>query len=110
MFGADYFLTDSRLAEVYTLPDCDNIIEKIESFRPSIILMDNKIPSIGGVAATRTIKSHPEHSKIPVVYFTAHNDIHTLANDAGADFVLQKPFSITQLESVVNQAFDTVVA
>lgn len=98
-------LVDSKMAEVYTIPDCDNIIEKIESVNPSIIFMDNKIPSRGGVVATQTIKSHPLYKSIPVIYFTASEDILQLAENAGADYILAKPFSITQLEDVVQKAF-----
>ena len=98
-------LVDSNMAEVYTIPDCDNIIEKIESLNPSLIFMDNKIPTHGGVVATQTIKNHPLHRSIPVVYFTASEDINQLAENAGADYILAKPFSISQLEEVVMKAF-----
>ena len=98
-------LVDSNLAEVYTIPDCDNIIEKIEELKPSLIFMDNKIPTDGGVVATQTIKSHPVHKTIPVVYFTANKDIDKLAENAGADYTLAKPFSIDELEEVVYRAF-----
>lgn len=98
-------LVDNNLAEVYTIPDCDNIIAKIEDLKPALIFMDNKIPTHGGVIATQTIKKHPVHKKIPVVYFTASEDINTLAENAGADYTLAKPFSISQLEDVVNRAF-----
>ena len=101
-------LVDGNLAEVYTIPDCDNIIEKIESLNPSIIFMDNKIPTHGGVVATQTIKSHPLYKSIPVVYFTASQDIDELAENAGADYTLAKPFSISQLEEVVNKAFKSL--
>lgn len=99
-------LVDGNLAEVYTIPNCDNIIQQIETINPSIIFMDNKIPTNGGVVATQTIKSHPVHKDIPVVYFTAAEDIDELAEDAGADFTLAKPFTIDQLEEVVQKAFD----
>jgi two-component system cell cycle response regulator DivK len=98
-------LVDSNMAEVYTIPDCDNIIEKIEDLKPSLIFMDNKIPTHGGVVATQTIKNHPVYKSIPVVYFTASHDIDELAENAGADYTLAKPFSISQLEEVVNKAF-----
>lgn len=103
-------LVDSNLAEVYTIPDCDNIIEKIEELQPSLIFMDNKIPTHGGVVATQTIKNHPVHKSIPVVYFTANQDIDQLAENAGADYTLAKPFSITELEEVVNKAFKVAKA
>jgi CheY-like chemotaxis protein len=91
--------------EVYTLPDCNDIIAKIETINPSVIFMDNKIPDEGGIVATRTIKSHPQYRLIPVIYFTANHNIDTLAKQAGADFILQKPFNIKQLEDTVTTAF-----
>ena len=98
-------LVDSNMAEVYTIPDCDDIIAKIEELKPELIFMDNKIPTHGGIIATQMIKNHPVHKSIPVVYFTASQDIDQLAENAGADYTLAKPFSITQLEEVVNRAF-----
>jgi DNA-binding response OmpR family regulator len=99
-------LTDNDW-EVYTLPDCNNIISKIESIKPSIIFMDNKIPEEGGIIATQTIKKHHKHCKIPVIYFTANEDIDLLAEQAGADFTLQKPFNLEQLEAIVEKALNT---
>lgn len=97
-------LLDSELAEVYTLPDCDNIIERVEAIKPAVILMDHRIPSQGGIIATQTIKNHPTHQNIPVVYFTASDDIISLAETAGADFMLAKPFTTKQLEDIVNKS------
>ena len=99
-------LTDANW-EVYTIPDCNNMIEKIESIKPSIIFMDNMIPNDGGIAATQIIKSHPEYKEIPVIYFTANNDIVSLAQKAGADYTLAKPFNISDLEDVVQKAFSS---
>lgn len=99
-------LTDADW-EVYTIPDCNDIIEKIESINPSVIFMDHNIPDEGGLAATKIIKSHIEYSDIPVIYFTASDDIDSLAEEAGADYFLQKPFNIKQLEETVIKAFDS---
>lgn len=98
-------LTDSKLGEVYTLPHCDNIIQQIEDIKPSVIFMDDKIPTDGGIKATQLIKEHPEHKNIPVIYFTANNDIELLAEKAGANYTLPKPFNVAQLEEVVQKAF-----
>lgn len=97
-------LTDADW-EVYTIPECTNIIEKIESINPSVIFMDHKIPDAGGIVATQAIKDHSEYSEIPVIYFTASDDIDALAEKAGADFILQKPFNIKELEDTVSRAF-----
>jgi two-component system cell cycle response regulator DivK len=70
---------------------------------PEVILMDNWIPDTGGIIATQTIKQDPELKTIPVVYFSANNDIQSLAKQAGADTFLPKPFDIDELESVINR-------
>lgn len=98
-------LTDLKLAEVHTLPDCDNIIQQIDTIKPSVIFMDDKIPNDGGTRATQLNKNHPEYKNIPIVYFTASNDIHLLAGKAGANYTLSKLFNISQLEAVVQLAF-----
>jgi CheY-like chemotaxis protein len=102
-------LTDADW-EVYTIPDCNNMIEKIESINPSVIFMDHKIPDEGGIVATQIIKNDPNYSEIPVVYFTANDDIDVLAEQAGADYILQKPFNIKQLEDTVSKAFKSYQA
>ncbi len=91
--------------EVYTLPNCDDMISKIEETSPSVIFMDNNIPRDGGIVATQSIKKHPDYQQIPVIYFSSDKDIHLLATEAGADYVLQKPFHISELEALVSRAF-----
>ncbi|HLS94506.1 response regulator receiver domain-containing protein [Sphingobacterium allocomposti] len=80
-----------------------DIIEKVSELTPDVILMDNWIPDIGGIEATRLLKKHPEFGKIPVIYISANNDIHTLAENAGADAYLAKPFDIADLEETVER-------
>lgn len=80
-----------------------DIIEKVSQFNPDIILMDNWIPNIGGVEATRLLKSHDEYKKIPVIYVTANNDIVSLAASAQADDYVAKPFDLDDLERIVEK-------
>ncbi|MNV83979.1 CAI-1 autoinducer sensor kinase/phosphatase CqsS [compost metagenome] len=61
--------------------------------------MDNWIPKIGGVEATRLLKNHPLYRNIPVIYLSANTDIETLAQQAGADSYLAKPFDLEDLEN-----------
>ena len=78
-----------------------DIIEKVADVKPDVILMDNWIPDIGGIKATQLLKSHPDFKIIPVIYFSANNDIQTLAKKAGADAVLAKPFDLDELETLI---------
>jgi CheY-like chemotaxis protein len=67
----DYALTDEgwEVVKTYTV---DNIIDKVQSAQPSVIIMDNWIPGVGGIEATQAIKRHPVFRNIPVIYLTAN--------------------------------------
>ncbi|REC50194.1 response regulator [Chryseobacterium pennipullorum] len=78
-----------------------DILEKVAEYQPDVILMDNWIPKIGGVEATKLLKSNEEFKHIPVIYVTANNDIVALANEAQADNYVSKPFNLEDLEDMV---------
>lgn len=88
--------------EVHTFTDCNNITEKVSGIHPDVILMDNWIPDAGGIIATQTLKKDEKLKSIPVIYFSANSDIGLLANDAGAETWLAKPFDLQELEKVID--------
>jgi DNA-binding response OmpR family regulator len=83
---------------------CTDILSDIAMHKPDVILMDNWIPDTGGVQATRLVKSSEEFGSIPVIFFSANYNLPALAEEAGAEFYLQKPFEITELEAIVEKA------
>jgi DNA-binding response OmpR family regulator len=83
---------------------CNNILNEVKSFSPDVILMDNWIPDSGGVKATQQIKNDLLLKSIPVIFFSANDSVQDLAAEAGAEFFLQKPFEIEELENVVSKA------
>ncbi|SUJ25798.1 Transcriptional regulatory protein CreB [Sphingobacterium spiritivorum] len=89
--------------KVETSQTSHDIIEKAAEVNPDVILMDNWIPDIGGIKATQLLKAHPDFNHIPVIYVSANNDIHVLAETAGADAYLAKPFDLADLENIVEQ-------
>lgn len=93
--------------EVYTYTDCNNITEKVLGILPDVILMDNWIPDAGGIIATQTLKKSDALKNIPVIYFSANSDIQILANHAGAQTYLAKPFDLEELEHVINKVLVT---
>jgi len=90
--------------EVTGYHDCSSVLNKVRDCRPDVILMDNKIPDIGGVAATRLIKESPDLAQIPVIFFTANNEAGRLAGEAAADYFMEKPFELGQLPAMVSRA------
>lgn len=87
---------------VFTSGNCNNILEKVSEVMPDVILMDNWIPDSGGIVATQTLKKDEKLKTIPVIYFSANNDIQSLASQAGADTYISKPFDIEELEKVID--------
>lgn len=97
------YILEEQGWEVSTFTNCNNVIEKVENIMPDVVLMDNWIPDSGGIIATQVIKQQEKLKHIPVIYFSANNDIKTLAQQAGADSFLAKPFDLEDLENIVNQ-------
>ncbi len=91
--------------EVVTCEDCTNIIEKVVEFQPSVIIMDNHIPDIGGVLTVQILKDNSLSKDIPVIFASSDHGISKLAEEAGADFYLSKPVDIKKLESLMKDSF-----
>jgi DNA-binding NtrC family response regulator len=94
--------------EVVVREKCTEILIDVNEHKPDVILMDNWIPDIGGVRAIRMLKNSDDFRHIPVIFFSANNNVSELAAEAGADYSLQKPFDITQLEDMVAHAVNKV--
>lgn len=86
-----------RNYEVFTDTSCVNLLTTVNAVQPDIIIMDNWIPEHGGIDATQQLKASEQHKHIPVIYFSANADVHLLAEKAGADTYLAKPFDIEEL-------------
>lgn len=90
--------------DVQTLSNSNQVLEQVKNYQPDVILMDNWIPGPGGIEATRTLKLEPSTQDIPVIFFSANSNVTQLAQEAKADYFLQKPFDISELEGIVQLA------
>jgi CheY-like chemotaxis protein len=90
--------------DVQTLNNSSQTVSQVRTYRPDVILMDNWIPGPGGIEATRLLKLDPDTQGIPVIFFSANSNVTQLAREARADYFLQKPFDITELEGIVQMA------
>jgi len=90
--------------DVQTLNNSNQVVSQVKNYQPDVILMDNWIPGPGGIEATRQLKGAPETQDIPVIFFSANSNVTQLAREAHADYFLQKPFDIIELEATVEMA------
>jgi len=95
------FILEDAGYEIKTSSTSNNIIDQVSAYIPDIIFMDNWLPDVGGIEATRELKAHDTLKHIPVIYFSANNDVMLLADQAGADGYLSKPFDIQELENII---------
>ena len=75
----------------------EEFLQIITEFGPDLIFLDHQMRGITGSEAIRIVRSQPKYAGVPVVYFSAEEDILSLARDAGADALLKKPFTIHRL-------------
>ncbi|RZJ80365.1 MAG: response regulator [Chryseobacterium sp.] len=90
--------------EVLTREHCRELEADLNGFQPNVILMDNWLPDMGGVKAIQFIKKLPGFANIPVVFFSANSNVEDLAREAGADYILKKPFEIDELQVIIGKA------
>ncbi|NOX58852.1 MAG: response regulator [Planctomycetes bacterium] len=73
------------------------------SQNPDVVILDIQLPGLDGLAVTRTMRSAPETSDIPVILLTARGqrDDIVLGLDAGAQDYVVKPFDVVELTARV---------
>src|SRR5687767_5443992 len=64
--------------EPVTAPDGDTALKNIKSERPSLILLDKKLPDCDGIALLEKIKTYDP--SIPVIMLTAYSDLKYAEN------------------------------
>ena len=89
--------------QIKTSRTSNNIVQQVLEYIPDIIFMDNWLPDISGVEATKKLKANKDLHHIPVIYFSANSNVKELAKEAGAYDYLSKPFDISTLEDIVKK-------
>ncbi|MFT3751120.1 MAG: response regulator [Agriterribacter sp.] len=90
--------------EIAVRKDCNSLDEDLAYFRPEVILMDNWLPGMKGVDAIRSIKNNENFTHIPIVFFSANSNSEQMAREAGAEWLLNKPFDMDDLLDIVKKA------
>jgi class 3 adenylate cyclase len=74
-------------------------LEKTESFRPDVILLDYMMPRMNGLEVVKHLRAHPTHKGTPVILLTAKatQEDKVAGLDAGADDYVTKPFDSFEL-------------
>lgn len=77
---------------------------------PDLVLMDLSLPGMDGLCATRTLKSDPATSHLPVIALTAHamKGDEEVALSAGCDGYLTKPINTRTFVNSLQTLLDSL--
>ena len=87
----------------------EEALEKVESDKPDLIILDLMMPDIDGFTVCGRLRSNPETVNIPVMMLSARTDDETvkLALAIGANKYLRKPVSYKGLMEDVEAVLNT---
>jgi DNA-binding response OmpR family regulator len=74
-------------------------LDKVKRFSPDLILLDNFMPKMSGWELTKTLKNDPEYSGIPIIMFSALDDVKdkVAGFELGIDDYITKPFNFSEV-------------
>jgi len=92
--------------QVVTAADGRAGVEQAIKHRPDLIVSDNSMPVMDGMAALRALRANPATADIPVLFATANctDDFIAEANALGATACFSKPFDIAELLAAIAAA------
>lgn len=93
-------LLEDRGYEVQTLTKGEDVLPKIKTFLPNLILMDHLMNGISGQEICLKLKKNKNAKNIPIVIISAHPAIKKIVLKSGAQDFLAKPF---EMEDLVNK-------
>ena len=103
------FALQSEGHEVLTTSDGNEAFKMAQEHRPDVIVLDQVMPKVGGVAVLKALRARAEFLNTPVVILaertTQADERETV--EAGAAFIA-KPFSPGKLIDIIEQALQRV--
>ncbi|MDO5571428.1 MAG: response regulator [Bacteroidales bacterium] len=103
---SNYLLVSTILRNDYELVHAWNGVEAVELFkqnRPSIVLMDMKMPEMDGLEATRLIRQSDKDTPIVAVTAFAFDQDKQRTLEAGCNDYITKPIIIKQLRDTIKK-------
>lgn len=81
----------------------EKAVKLIENYRPDLIIMDYLLPDWNGGELCAAVRSVKGFENIPVIITSAYTKIVYSLSEYGCNAVLEKPFSIHEMISLVNK-------
>lgn len=82
---------------VITIDQCQEVFEQVKENHPDVVMLDIWMSGCSGKEMCARIKQDVTIRDTPVILFSANRDIVSMAEEAGADDYLEKPFEMDDL-------------
>ncbi|HKG06326.1 MAG TPA: response regulator [Pedobacter sp.] len=87
--------------EVFTESKSVNVLKDLEAEQPDLLLLDIWMPVLSGDQVLKTIKAEPKFKGLPVIMYSASSEGLAIAQKAGADDYISKPFNLNDLDEKI---------
>jgi CheY-like chemotaxis protein len=82
-------------------PNGENMMDIITQSPPDMILLDIHMKGIDGGTICQLIKTNKTTANIPILMFSANENIATITRQCGADGYIKKPFEAVKFKETV---------
>lgn len=92
-----------RGLNVVTANSGKDALEKVESAKPNVVLLDMVMPDIDGLEVLRRVRSV---SQVPVIAFSANENLRDQAMRSGANDFVVKPFNTDEMVAKIKKLLE----
>lgn len=89
-----HMLRDRPEIGLHYSPDAGNALSMARALRPTVVLVDLRMPQTDGLAVTRSLRSHADTRQIPIVLLSSEDDAEIKAQafaDGANDYLVKWP-------------------
>lgn len=96
-------------ADITFVNDGVHLLERLANAKPSLVVLDLKMPRLGGLETLRRIRSDGAWKELPVAIFSAGNQPHEIeaCKALGAIDVVHKPVDFREFTRAVGHLVNT---
>lgn len=91
------FLLTREGWRVSHLAEGTEALDRVHADRPDLVILDHMLPGMSGLEILSALRADPRTRALPVMMLTARGRDRDLAEQAGADRFISKPFSNAEI-------------
>ncbi|HMS93893.1 MAG TPA: response regulator [Tabrizicola sp.] len=95
------FLLSREGLRVSHAPEGVSALELLRKDPPDLVILDHMLPGMSGLEILSLLRAEPKTRDLPVMMLTARGRDRAMAEEAGADRFMTKPFSNVEILSEV---------